>query len=85
LSLSKSWVESLLQKGFTTPLIKEVSPDMSQMWFSENNIDYVAQLSSEGVTTVDKAIFGDPTRFSRNKQERPKPTKPTETNIDENY
>ena len=85
LSLSKSWVESLLQKGFTSPLIKEVSPDMSQMWFSENNVDYIAQLSNDGITTVDKAMFGDPTRFSRNKQEQRKPTEPTETDIDENY
>ena len=85
LTLSKSWVESLIQKGFTSPLIKEVSPDLSQMWFSANNIDYIAQLSNDGVTTVEKAVFGDPTRFSRNKQERPKPTQPTETDIDENY
>ena len=85
LSLSKSWVESLLQKGFTSPLIKEVSPDMSQMWFAENNVDYIAQLSNDGITTVDKAMFGDPTRFSRNKQEQRKPTEPTETDIDENY
>jgi len=85
LTLSKSWVESLIQKGFTSPLIKEVAPDLTQMWFSENNIDYVAQLSNGGVTTVEKAVFADPTRFSRNKQERPKPTQPTETDIDENY
>ena len=58
---------------------------MSQMWFSENNVDYIAQLSNDGITTVDKAMFGDPTRFSRNKQEQRKPTEPTETDIDENY
>ena len=31
-----------------------------------------------GVTTVEKAIFGDPTRFSRHNQEGPKATKPTD-------
>ena len=81
LTLSKSWVESLIEKGFNSPLIKEVSPDLSQMWFSENNVDYVAELSNNGVTTIEKAMFGDPTRYSRNKQEKPKATKPTENVI----
>jgi len=84
ITLSKSWIESLVQKGFTAPMIKEVSPDMSQMWFSENSVDYIAQLSNDGITTVEKAIFGDPTRLSRNKQEKPKATKPTEIDIDDN-
>ena len=57
---------------------------MTQMWFSENNVDYVAQLSGNGITTIDKAIFGDPTRFSRVKQTgNRKPTKPTEVKIDD--
>jgi len=78
LTLSKTWMESLSEKGFYAPLIKEVTPDMKQMWFSENNVDYVAELSSGGVSNIQKAIFGDPTRFSRNKQEKRKATKPTE-------
>jgi len=81
LTLSKTWIESLNEKGFGAPLIKEVSPDLSQMWFSEKNIDYIAQLSPNGITSVEKAMFGDPTRFSRNKQEKPKATKPTENVI----
>ena len=84
LTLSKTWIESLNEKGFASPLIKEVSSDMTQMWFSENNVDYVAQLSGNGITTIDKAIFGDPTRFSRVKQTgNRKPTKPTEVKIDD--
>ena len=83
LTLSKSWVESLNEKGFTSPIIKEVTPDMSQMWFSQGNIDYVAFLSPTGVTHVEKAVFADPTRYSRNKQEKPKATTPTEIDIDE--
>ena len=68
LTLSKTWVESLLEKGFTSPIIKEITSDLSQMWFVQNNIDYVAQLSPTGITTVEKATFGDPTRFSRTQQ-----------------
>lgn len=81
LTLSKTWMESLSEKGFYAPIIKEVSPDMKQMWFSENNVDYVAELSSGGVTSIQKAIFGDPTRFSRVTQEKRKATKPTENVI----
>ena len=78
LTLSKTWIESLNEKGFGAPVIKQVSDDLSQMWFSENNVDYIANLSAKGVTTVEKAIFGDPTRFSRYKQEGRKATKPTD-------
>ena len=83
LTLSKTWVESLNEKGFAFPMIKEVSSDMTQMWFSENNVDYIAQLSGSGITTIEKAIFGDPTRFSRVKQTgNRKPTKPTDNNLE---
>ena len=71
LTLSKTWVESLLEKGFSSPLIKEVSQDLSQMWFVQNNVDYVAQLSPTGITHVEKAMFGDATRFSRVQQRYP--------------
>jgi hypothetical protein len=72
LTLSKTWVESLLEKGFSSPEIKELTPDLSQMWFSQDGKDYVANLSPTGITHIEKAVFGDPTRFSRNKQEIPK-------------
>jgi hypothetical protein len=83
LTLSKTWIESLNEKGFGAPVIKQVSDDLSQMWFSENNVDYVAELSANGVTTVSKAVFGDATRFSRYKQEGRKATKPTEIDIED--
>ena len=38
------------------------------MWFVQNGIDYVAQLSPSGITNVEKATFGDPTRFSRTRR-----------------
>ena len=72
LTLSKTWVESLLEKGFSSPIIKEVSQDLSKMWFVQNNVDYVAQLSPTGITHVEKAMFGDATRFSRVQQKYPK-------------
>jgi len=82
LTLSKTWVQSLNEKGFAAPVIKQVSPDLTQMWFSENNVEYIANLSATGVTTIEKATFGDPTRFSRNKQEGPKATEPTEIDLE---
>ena len=72
LTLSKSWIESLSYQGFTSPVIKEITSDMSKMWFSQNDIDYVANLSPTGVTHIEKAVFTDPKKFSRknNKQEK---------------
>ena len=57
---------------------------MSQMWFEQNNVDYIAQLAGDSVTTVEKAIFGDATRFSRYKQTgNRKPTEPTKIELDD--
>ena len=53
----KSWIEDLSDQGFTSPIIKSVTDDGSQMWFSQNNIDYVALLSPSGVVNVEKASF----------------------------
>tara|TARA_R110000824_G_scaffold74443_5_gene189240 strand:- start:5300 stop:7252 length:1953 start_codon:yes stop_codon:yes gene_type:complete len=68
LTLSKSWIESLAEKGYSSPLIKDVSADLSQMWFVQNNVDYVAQLSPTGVTYVEKATFKNATRSSKVQQ-----------------
>jgi len=72
LTLSKSWIESLSYQGFTSPVIKEITSDMSKMWFSQNDIEYVANLSPTGVTHIEKAVFTDPKKFKRksNKQEK---------------
>ena len=72
MELSKNWIDTLVEKGFSTPLIKEVSPDLKQMWFSQDNIDYVAQLSSDGVGFIEKATFTNPDAF--------KPIKPQPKN-----
>ena len=77
LTLSTTWVESLYSKGFTSPLIKELSPDLTKMWFIQDNVDYVAQLSPTGVTHVEKAMFGTADRFSRVQQAVPKSKRPS--------
>ena len=80
LTLSKSWVESLKEKGFTSPVIRELTPDLSKMWFSQNDIEYVANLSPTGITHIEKAVFTDPKKFNRRKmQVNNKDSKSTET------
>ena len=67
LTLSKSWVESLKEKGFTSPVIRELTPDLRKMWFAQNDIEYVATLSPTGITHIEKAVFTDPKKFKRRK------------------
>ena len=67
LTLSKSWVESLKEKGFTSPVIRGLTPDLSKMWFAQNDIEYVATLSPTGITHIEKAVFTDPKKFKRRK------------------
>ena len=85
LTLSKSWVESLADKGFGSPVIKELNADLTKMWFSENNVEYVANLGTNGVTTVEKAIFPDPAKFTPRgtKGKTKTATEPTDINIDD--
>ena len=54
---SKSFIDDLVEKGFTHPLIKQVSPDFTKMWFIQDNIDYIAYLNSEGISMIEKGIF----------------------------
>ena len=55
--VSKTWMQSLNEQGFSTPTIREVSPDGSQMWFIEKGVDYVANLSPKGLGEIKKATF----------------------------
>ena len=54
----QNWVEGVIAKGYLTPLIKQVSDDGKKMWFSQDGIDYIADLHATGVTHVQKATFG---------------------------
>ena len=57
IEISKTWVQSLNEQGFTSPTIKEVASDGSKMWFIEKGVDYVVDLSPDGLGQVQKATF----------------------------
>ena len=54
---STMWMTDLVQKGYTSPIIKDITADGGQMWFVQDGIDYVADLSQNGVMDVQKATF----------------------------
>ena len=54
----KNWVEGIMSKGYLTPIIKQVTDDGSKMWFTQDGVDYIANLHPTGVTHVEKASFG---------------------------
>ena len=54
----ENWVEGVIAKGYLTPIIKQVSNDGKKMWFSQDGVDYIANLHPTGVTHVEKATFG---------------------------
>ena len=53
----KGWMQDLFEKGYTTPLIKEVNATGTKMWFAQDGVDFVADLNPLGVTYVEKATF----------------------------
>ena len=57
-NLSKNWVQGIMEQGFLTPVIKQVSNDGKKMWFSQSGIDYIANLTPLGVNFIEKATFG---------------------------
>ena len=65
LTLSTNYITSLFEKGFTSPEIREVTPDLSKMWFAQNGVEYVADLGPMGVTAVNKATFATPPKRER--------------------
>lgn len=68
-ALTKTWVGSLLEKGFTAPIVKELSPDAKKLWFTNDGIHYVADLGGQGnVLAVEKATFS---RTDQNKGTNP--------------
>ena len=54
---STNWVQGIMEKGFLTPIIKEVSNDGKKMWFSQDGTDYIANLTPLGVNFIEKASF----------------------------
>ena len=57
-NLSKNWVQGIMEQGFLTPVIKQVSNDGKKMWFSQDGTDYIANLTPFGVNFIEKATFG---------------------------
>ena len=56
---NKNWLQGVMEKGFPTPIIKEVSNDGKKMWFSQDGTDYIANLTPFGVNFIEKATFGN--------------------------
>ncbi len=54
----KSWMQDLFDKGYKSPLIKEVNDLGTKMWFAQDGVDFVADLNPLGVTHIEKANFG---------------------------
>ena len=57
---TSTWIDSLSDQGYQFPIIKQISPDGQQMWFSNNGEEYVGNLSGTGVEKIEKAYFGNP-------------------------
>ena len=58
---STTWVESLTDQGFTSPVIKEIQDNGKQLWFISDGVDYVGNILSNGHIFVEKATFANPT------------------------
>ena len=61
----KTWLQDLFEKGYTSPLIKEVNPTGTKKWFALDGIDFVADLNPLGITHVSKASFGQGPIYKR--------------------
>ena len=57
---TKSWMQDLIEKGYPSPLIKELSDDGSKLWFSQNEDHFVAFLHNGRLARVEKATFAKP-------------------------
>ena len=71
---TKGWMKDLFEKGYQSPLIKEVNDAGSRMWFAQDGMDFVAYLSPLGVTHIEKATFGQGPIFNAPKGPSEKPT-----------
>ena len=69
-----TWIGDLISRGYSAPLIKEVTPDGTQMWFSQDGIDYVAKLGALGISDIEKATFTRTKSTEDNKKQKPQET-----------
>jgi len=66
---TSSWMDGIYAKGFTNPLVKEISPDGTKLWFIEGTKHYVAFLTPSGVDRVEPATFTTPKPPARKRME----------------
>ncbi len=57
---STTWVETLSDQGFPSPIIKEIQDNGKQLWFISDGVDYVGNILSNGYIFVEKATFAKP-------------------------
>jgi hypothetical protein len=57
---TSTWIDSLAEQGYQFPIIKEVSADGRQIWFSNSGEEYVGNLGGSGINNIEKAYFGNP-------------------------
>ena len=70
---TKSWMQDLMEKGYPSPLVKELSEDGSKLWFSQDNDNFVAFLHSGRLARVEKATFAKPPEVKTNTVTPPDP------------
>ena len=70
---TKSWMQDLMEKGYPSPLVKELSEDGSKLWFSQDNNNFVAFLHSGRLARVEKATFAKPPEVKTNTVTPPDP------------
>ena len=57
---TSTWIDSLAEQGYMFPIIKQVSPDGSKIWFSNAGEEYTGHLGGSGINNIEKAYFGNP-------------------------
>jgi|TARA_R110000824_G_scaffold224084_1_gene411779 hypothetical protein len=68
---TKSWMQDLMEKGYPSPLVKELSDDGTKLWFSQNDGNYVAFLDKGRLARVEKATFARPPETASTRKEAP--------------
>jgi len=59
-TLTSTWIDSLSDQGYAYPIIKQVSPNGQQIWFSNGGEEFVGNLTGTGIDRIAKAYFGNP-------------------------
>ena len=59
-NLTSTWIDSLSDQGYAYPIIKQVSPNGQQIWFSNGGEEFVGNLTGTGIDKIAKAYFGNP-------------------------